>query len=167
MQVKDLPFTKVAASEAANVLSGKSGFLSFGGAKKKLAKAIEEGKAELCEVLVVTQFWVDRQDNEIPYGAVLTKDTRELCEEGVMCISGDGFYSAPDAPYDQYQTYKVLADNEEKRRNAECKPGFVFHYFLGSEELYRLITPAFAADLKLMSTHADDNSYYDSLYSLK
>ncbi len=165
IHIKDLPFQTIPASEEENVLKAKNGFLSFGGAKKKFAKCIKEGKAELCEVAVVTQYWVDDDDTDVPYGAVLTKEGRELCAEGVMCVGGDGFYSMADAPYLLEDVCEKL-ESDDARQSAESKPGFVIHYFLGGDEYYKLIRPEWAKDLKLFAPHVDDLFGHKSLYSL-
>ena len=166
IHIKDLPFRAIPASEAENVLKAKNGFLSLGGAKKKFAKCIAGGEAALCEVEVVTQFWVDDDDRDIPYGAVLTADKSELCAEGVMCIGGDGFFSAPDAPYERCDVFRELASDDAKRRSAESKKGFVIHYFLGGDEYYKLIVPAWAQDLKLLVPEVDANYGHKCLVSL-
>lgn len=93
VHIKDLPFVTVPASEAKNVLKGKSGFLSFGGDKKKLAKCIEAGKAGMCEVAVSGQYELDVDGLKQNYGVILTKDTRELCAESVvMPVDGEDVY---------------------------------------------------------------------------
>lgn len=166
IHIKDLPFRTIPAAEAENVLKAKNGFLSFGGAKKKFAKCIEEGRAELCEVAVVTQFWVDDDDTDVPYGAVLTAEGRELCAEGVMCVGGDGFYSMADAPFEREDVCDRLADDAAMRQSAESVPGVVAHYFLGKDEYYKLIRPEWAKDLKLFAPHVDDRYGHESLVSL-
>lgn len=167
INIKDLPFQPIPASEAENVLKAKNGFLSLGGAKKKFAKCIEEGKAALCEVAVVTQFWVDDDDTDIPYGAVLTPDKSALCSEGVMCVGGKGFFSAPEAPYERFDVCEALENDEAKRRSVESKPGFVIHYFLGKDEYYKLIVPEWAKDLKLFVPEVDSHYGHESLVSLE
>ncbi len=166
INVKDLPFQIIPTSEAENVLKAKNGFLSLGGAKKKFAKCIEEGKASLCEVEVVTEFWVDDDDNEIPYGAVLTADKSELCIQGVMCVGGAGFYSEPDAPYLRDEVRKEFENDAAKRQSAESKKGFVIHYFLGKDEYYKLIVPGWAADLKLLVPNVDEYCGHNCLIAL-
>lgn len=162
IHVEDLPFQTIPASEAENVLKAKNGFLNLGGNKKKFAKCIEEGKAGICEVAVASQFWVEEDDRERPYGVVLTKDDRELCAEGVMCFDEEVFFAMPEAPYGRYDAYRELSD-DGKRQAAECKKGFVIHYFLGKDEYYKLIVPKWAEDLKLLVPVLDDNYGYDFL----
>lgn len=165
IHVEDLPFQTIPASEAENVLKAKNGFLNHGGNKKKFAKSIEEGKAGICEVAVASQFWVDEDDSEAPYGVVLTADSRELCAEGVMSFDEGVFFSMPEAPYGRYDAYKELSD-DGKRQTAECKKGFVIHYFLGKDEYYKLIVPEWANDLKLLVPVLDDNYGRNCLISL-
>ena len=166
ISVKDLPFTKIPASEAANVLAAKNGFLSFGGDKKKFAKSIEEGQAELCEVDVVSQYWVPAgDDDEIGYGVVLTKDGRELVNVGIY--SEKAFYAVAEAPYGRFDMRKNLENDAETRKSASCKPGVVVHYFLGKEEIYQLITPEKAKDLKLLVPDLGGPAYGECLNELE
>lgn len=167
IRVIDLPFQTIPASEAQNVLKGKNGFLSFGGDKKKFAKCIEEGNAEICEVAVISEFEIEHDDEpDVPYGIVLTKDERELCTDAVLCCASTQFFNDRDALYDRFDAYEELADNEEKRKSATCKKGFVIHYYLGKQEHYKLIPPEWAADLKLLTPKLDEYSGHDCLYSL-
>lgn len=163
--IEALPFQTIPASEAENVLKAKNGFLNLGGNKKKFAKCIEEGKAGICEVAVASEFWVEEDDTEYPYGVVLTKDGRELCAEGVMTFDEKVFFAQPEAPYGRYDAFKELSD-DAKRQAAECKKGFVIHYFLGKDEYYKLIVPEWAQDLKLLVPVLDDNYGRDFLIAL-
>lgn len=166
-RINDLPFQTIPASEAENVLKGKNGFLSFGGDKKKFAKCIEEGAAEICEVAVISQFKIEHEDEpDVPYGIVLTKDDRELCVDAVMCSGKAPFFKYSETAYDQFDAYEELAENEEKRKSAECRKGFVIHYYLGKNEFYKLIPPEWAADLKLVVPKLDEYAGSDCLYLL-
>ena len=114
IHIEDLPFRAIPTFEAENVLKGKNGFLSLGGDKKKFAKCIEEGDAEICEVAVVSEF----------------------------------------------------ENDAAKRQSAESKKGFVIHYFLGRDEYYKLIVPAWAKDLKLFVPELDSHYGHKCLVSL-
>ena len=167
IHIGDLPFRAIPTFEAENVLKGKNGFLSLGGDKKKIANCIAEGDAEICEVAVVSEFEIEHEDDpDVPYGVILTTDRRELCVEAVMCCDSKQFFSYNEAPYNQFDACEELADNDEKRETAKCKKGYVIHYYLGKRELYKLIPPEWAADLKLLVPKLDEYGSFDCLYQL-
>lgn len=155
VSIKNLPFETIPASEAKNVLKGKSGFLSFGGDKKKLAKCIEEGKAGLCEVVVAGQSLVDADGLKFSYGVVLTKDTRELCEECVILPTDLGtFYDPQSSTYGRSNARGELENDEGKRKALDGKQGYVMHYFIGDLEVFYLLTPELAGDLAKLAPEA-------------
>lgn len=155
IHVKDLPFETVPASEAAKVLKGKSGFLSFGGDKKKLAKCIEEGKAGWCEVVVAGQSQLDAGGLKFNYGVVLTKDGRELCEECVILPTDLGtFFDPQSSAYGRDNARKELENDEGKRKSLDGKQGYVMHYFIGDLEVFYLLTPELAGNLAKLAPEA-------------
>ncbi len=155
VSVKNLPFETVPVSEAKNVLKGKSGFLSFGGDKKKLAKCIEEGKAGICEVVVAGQSLVDAGGLEFNYGVVLTKDARELCEECVILPNDLGtFFDPKSTPCGRDNARRELEEDEGKRKALAGKQGYVMHYFIGDLEVFYLLTPELAGNLAKLAPEA-------------
>ncbi|MBO4914461.1 MAG: hypothetical protein J5449_04565, partial [Oscillospiraceae bacterium] len=155
VHIKDLPFETIPASEAAKVLKAKSGFLSFGGDKKKFAKCIEEGKAGLCEVVVAGQSELQSGNLSFNYGIVLTKETRELCEEIVLLPSDLGTFFDPQTSVIGIENArKELEADEGKRKALDGKPGYVIHHFIGDLEVYYLLTPEIVGDLAKLAPEA-------------
>ena len=173
IHAKNLRFKPVAKSEARNVRGARAGL--FGAGKKsrdEFADCIASGEAELCEVSVVSQFWLfaedaSKKDSE-SYGIVLeTEGNKTLCADGILCVRGERFFSADEAPYDRDNAREALEEDVQRRMNAAGKKGYVLHYRLGERECYRLLAPETANEISRFVSNVEIPYKYHCLVPLK
>ncbi len=145
ISVKDLPFVPVPAEREAELKYRKG---IFGGAKKKFAQGLLEGKVWICEVRV-TDWKIDifRSDNsyfEYPFCQIVSREG-EPCKE--WCVTSHEAYFAGAAEWteeDPFDEAEVEALNRKKRI------GYIMKYYLGKEERYILMDKKGYKDLNLV-----------------
>lgn len=146
ISVHDLPFKPLPAQREAELKYSKG---LFGGAKKKFAQSLLEGKVSVCEVRVIDWkiplFRSTSTYYEYPFCRMATRDGEAVCREWCIVASEAYFYgSAEWTEADAYDEAETEALNRKKRI------AYIMKYYLGKEERYILMDKKGYKDLNLV-----------------